>query len=77
MQIGTSAATKILDAAIDGVAIDSNAAMFIIDVNPGVGNMFDAFVSKRAAVNYNLQYVAMMQDDVAAEWFNETKACYL
>lgn len=73
-QIGCNAATKILDAALDGVAVDSNGAMFIIDVNPGVGNMFDAFMAKRASVNYNLQYVAMVHEDLSAEWFQETKA---
>lgn len=54
--------------------MESNAALFLIDLNPGVGNLFDAFVAKRGTVNFNLQYVAMMQDQIAAEWFNETKA---
>lgn len=73
-QIGCSAATKILDSVLDGLNIESNAALFVIDINPGVGNMFDAFIAKRPTVNYNMQYVATMPDQVTAEWFLETKA---
>ena len=73
-QIGNSAAGKILDSVLDGLTVDSNASLFLVDVNPGVGNLFDAYVQKRAAVNFNFQYVAMMPDAVSAEWFRETKA---
>ena len=54
--------------------MESNAALFIVDINPGVGNSFDAYIAKRGSVNYNLQYVAMMPDAISAEWFMETKA---
>ena len=73
-QIGNSAAGKILDSVLDGLSVDSNAALFLIDVNPGVGNIFDAYVQKRSTVNFNFQYVAMMPDALSAEWFRETKA---
>lgn len=73
-QVGSSAATKILDSVFDGLNVESNAALFLVDVNPGVGNVFDAFVAKRTSVNFNVQYVATMPDDVSAEWFKETKA---
>ena len=63
-----------LDSVLDGLNVESNAAFFLIDVNPGVGNVFDAFVAKRPSVNFNMQYVATMPDDVTAEWFKETKA---
>ena len=73
-EFGISAGTKILDAVLDGLNLPSNSALFIIDVNPGVGNLFDAYVAKRPTVNFNLQYVGMMPDGLTAEWFNETKA---
>ena len=73
LQIGLSAGQKILDSLLDGLQIESNGCLMIIDLNPGVGNLFDAFVAKRSTTNFSLQYVAVM-DDVSAEWFAETKA---
>lgn len=73
-QFGPSAAAKILDSVVDGINMESNAALFICDVNPGVGNLFDAFIAKRASCNFSLQYCAMFNDEISAEWFQQTKA---
>lgn len=63
-----------MDAVIDGLNIASSGALFIVDINPGVGNLFDAYVAKRPSVNFNLQYVCIVPDAISAEWFSESKA---
>ena len=73
LQFGEPAAQKLLDSVIDGLALDNQGALFIVDVNAGVGNPFDGYLSKRGSTNYNVQYVAVMSDPLHAEWFAHTK----
>ena len=74
LQYGANAAAKILDSVLDGLSLDSSGALFVIDANAGVGNLFDAFVQKRATVNFNMHYVAVVSDQIQCDWFHETKA---
>ena len=52
----------LLDSVLDGLQIENQGGLFIVDVNAGVGNLFDGFISKRGTSNYNMQYVAVMSD---------------
>lgn len=63
----------LLDSVLDGLQIENQGGLFIVDVNAGVGNLFDGFISKRGTSNYNMQYVAVMSDAMCAEWFQHAK----
>lgn len=63
----------LLDTVLDGLQIENQGGLFIVDVNAGVGNLFDGFVTKRAVSNFNMQYVAVMSDGLSAEWFRHAK----
>lgn len=72
-QFGEQAGQMLLDSVLDGLQIENQGGLFVVDVNAGVGNLFDGFISKRGTSNYNMQYVAVMSDAMSAEWFQHAK----
>ena len=72
-QIGHDGMLKLVEAMLGGVPIDNRHAVIFWEVNPGVGNLFDAFVTARSGWNFPTYYMAMMDDHTHYDWLMHNK----
>ncbi len=73
-QIGPDAATKVLGGLLTGIDLPARSCFIVIDLFPGVGNFFDAFVDLRKALNHPMVYVGTSDDLGRLEWLQQTKS---
>ena len=72
-QLGKDAMMKILDAIITGSEIDNRNAVIFWEINCGVGNVFDAFVSKKQGWNFPSYYFTSIDDPIQYDWMTYDK----
>jgi hypothetical protein len=72
MQIGEDAALNLLTGLIDQCEFTDRAAIIILDMNPGVGDVFGAFLNLRIQQTTPLFYYAVCKDEVHMDWFRTT-----
>eukprot|EP00959_Pyramimonas_sp_CCMP1952_P470248 9496306-Pyramimonas_sp.AAC.5 len=72
-QIGQDGMLKLIEAMLDGAPINNRHAVIFWEVNPSVGNMFDAFVTARSGWNFPSYYLAMVDDPTHCEWLVHQK----
>lgn len=72
MQVGEDAALNLLQGLIDQAEFTDRAAIVILDLNPGVGDFFGAFLSLRAQQTTPVFYYAVCKDEMHMDWFRTT-----
>lgn len=72
-QVGKDAWEKIMEATTDQLNLPGRAALIFVEMNFIVGDAFDAFVSRRMAMNTPAFYFSAVGDAREAEWFEATK----
>lgn len=68
-QIGQNACEKILSGMMQDLQLTARSAIYIIDLNMSVGNMFEAYASLKSSWNYPVFYIGCTDDAQTAEWF--------
>ena len=71
-QIGDDAADKILTSMLDNVNFEQRAAVVIADLNPGVGNMFQAFMKAKQDQRVPLFFLCVCESTVHLDWCRST-----
>ena len=51
--------------------------VFLLDLQCGVGGLFEAFAVKRQSYNIPLFYMACFEDQMGLEWFQKTKQAFV
>jgi hypothetical protein len=67
---------KVLDAVMEGPdwgKNQGNTVVVLVDVNPGVSHLLDAFVSRRAALRIPMHYAALVDNHSHADWVRQVK----
>lgn len=67
-QIGCDAASKLLDATVDGLTFPSRGAWLLVDLMPNAGEMLEAFLHKRLGTTNPGFYFGVCGDEAALEW---------
>ena len=79
-QIGEDAMQKVLDAVMEGPdwgKYQGNTVLVLVELNPGVGNLLDAFMTRRAALRMPMHYVGLADNSTHWDWLKQTKAAML
>ena len=72
-QIGMDGMLRLLESSMEGVTLDSRHAVIVWELNPGVGNLYDAFVQSRSGWNFPSYYVAMTDESSHLDWLTHSK----
>jgi hypothetical protein len=74
-QIGSDAADKLLDGIVTGSEVTKmgRSACIVVDLHIGVGNIFDAFVTRRRNSSVPVFYIGAGEDTTTLEWLRKTK----
>ena len=69
-QIGQNACEKLLQGMLKDLTLTGRSAIFIVDLNVSVGDMFQAFCALKSTWNYPTFYLGCTDDAETAEWFD-------
>lgn len=75
-QLGEDAMQKVLDAVMEGPewgAQQGKMVLLVMEINPGVGNMLDAMISRRGVMRMPVHYLGLAEDNMHLEWLQRTK----
>jgi hypothetical protein len=75
-QCGEDAMQKMLDAVMEGPdwgKHQGNTVVVLVDLNPGVADLMDAFVLRRSAMRIPMHYVGLVDNDSHEEWVKQVK----
>jgi hypothetical protein len=70
-QLGEDAMQKVLDAVLEGPDWGSQqgkVVLLIVELNPGVGNLLDAIVTRRASMRMPVHYLGVMDCNMHFDW---------
>ena len=73
-QLGDEAMEKLLASLLDGTESGDRHCVQLLDLSPGVGNLFAGFLRRKAAAlpgSPGLFYMAVCENDVHAEWLTK------
>jgi len=79
-QVGEDAMQKVLDAIMEGPDWNKqqgNVVLLLMELNPGVGNMLDAFMTRRAALRMPMHYVGLADNNKHYDWLVSVKVKHL
>jgi hypothetical protein len=75
-QLGEDAMQKVLDAVMEGPdwgTQPGKLVVLIVDVNPGVGNLLDAYMSCKSGMQMPMHYLAIADGDLHQDWLHQVK----
>jgi hypothetical protein len=75
-QLGEDAMQKVLDAVMEGPdwgTRQGKLVVLLVEINPGVGNLFDAYMTRKSGMRMPVHYLAITDSDLHQEWFVRTK----
>ena len=79
-QLGEDAMQKVLDAVMEGPdwgKHHGSMVLVLVEVNPGVANLWDAFMSRKAGLRMPMHYVALADSEIHRDWLKHTKGMVL
>ena len=68
-QVGQNACEKLLQGMMQDLSLTSRSGVFVIDLNMGVGNMFEAFAALKSTWNMPTYYIGCTDEHETADWF--------
>lgn len=72
-QIGKDGCEKLLMSMVNDLQMTARSAVFIVDLNMGVGQMFEAFANLKSTWNMPVFYIGCTDDCQTSEWFGVQK----
>jgi len=74
-QLGEDAMQKVLDAVLEGPdwGVQGKNVLLIMEINPGVGNLLDAVMTRGSSIRMPVHYLGLAESDVHLDWLQRTK----
>ena len=75
-QVGEDGMQKVLDAVMEGPdwgKCQGNTVLLLMELNPQVGNMLDAFMTRKASLRMPMHYTALVDNNNHWDWMKHTK----
>ena len=75
-QVGEDGMQKVLDALLEGPdwgVQQGKVVLLLIELNPGVANLLDAFMTRKAGMRMPVHYLGVADSDLHLDWLVRTK----
>ena len=76
-QLGKATYTCLIENSLEGVEVDPNGGIILVDLNMSPGDMFQGWIQQRQQWTKPSAYIALTDDNVAEEWFLQTQTEFL